>query len=83
MAAVHPWLVRSLALYSVAGLCWMPVVWLQLRMQAMAQQALQDQANLPDAYWRCARWWEALGYPAFIAMVGVFYLMVAKPSWTA
>jgi uncharacterized membrane protein len=35
---------------------------------------------LPDRYWRYARRWEALGYPAFIAMLAVFYLMVAKPS---
>ncbi|HQS00678.1 MULTISPECIES: DUF2269 family protein [unclassified Polaromonas] len=32
-----------------------------------------------DAYWRYARWWEWLGYPAIVAMLGVFYLMVAKP----
>ena len=27
-----------------------------------------------------ARWWEALGYLAFVAMAVVFYLMVNKPS---
>lgn len=76
-----PWLLWSVALYAVAGLCWLPVVWLQLRMRAMAQQALQDQTELPDAYWRYARWWETLGYPAFAAMLVVFYLMIAKPTW--
>lgn len=76
-----PWLLGSLALYAVAGLCWLPVVWLQLRMRAMAQRALQAQTDLPEPYWRCARWWAALGYPAFVAMIAVFYLMVAKPAW--
>ena len=35
---------------------------------------------LPPAYRRYARRWEALGYPAFVAMLAVFYLMVAKPA---
>lgn len=76
-----PWLLLSIGLYVLAGACWLPVVWLQLRMQAMAQRAQQDQTALPDAYWRYARWWEALGYPAFVAMIAVFYLMIAKPAW--
>ena len=76
-----PWLALSLGLYVLAGLCWLPVVWLQLRMRALAQQAADAGIDaLPATYWRCARWWEALGYPAFVAMVVVFYLMVAKPS---
>lgn len=57
------------------------MVWLQLRMRALAEQAADAGSDaLPATYWRCARWWEALGYPAFVAMVVVFYLMVAKPS---
>lgn len=75
-----PWLVGSLFLFVLAGTCWLPVVWLQIRMAAMAQEALQSGSELPAAYWRYARWWERLGYPAFGAMLGVFYLMVAKPS---
>lgn len=76
-----PWLVWSIALYLLAGLCWLPVLWLQIRMAALAQHAALDGTPLPSVYWRYARWWEGLGYPAFVAMVAVFYLMVAKPSW--
>lgn len=72
-----PWLAVSLALYVVAGACWLPVVWLQLRMRDMAARA---GGELPPLYWRYARWWEALGYPAFVAMAVVFYLMVNKPD---
>ena len=75
-----PWLAWSIALYLFAGACWLPVLWLQLRMAAMARQALDQQSDLPPEYWRCARWWERLGYPAFTAMLVVFYLMVAKPA---
>jgi uncharacterized membrane protein len=75
-----PWVALSLALYGLAGACWLPVVWLQLRMRDMAEQAAAAGSPLPSRYWQCARWWEALGYPAFIAMVVVFYLMVNKPG---
>lgn len=78
-----PWLATSLALFVLTGALWLPVVWLQLRMAAMAAAAAQGQQPLPDTYWRYARWWERLGYPAFIAMLAVFYLMIAKPtSWS-
>jgi uncharacterized membrane protein len=75
-----PWLAVSLGLFVLAGVCWLPVVWLQIQMARLAGQAVQEGKSLPDIYWRYARWWEALGYPAFLAMLGVFYLMVAKPA---
>ncbi len=83
-----PWLAVSIALYLVAGACWLPVVWLQLRMRDMAikaaeaAQSAHGDGMLPPLYWLYARWWEALGYPAFVAMVVVFYLMVNKPALT-
>lgn len=79
----NPWLAAALALYALAVLCWLPVVWLQWRMAAMAQRAFADQTTLPERYWTYARWWEGLGYPAFAAMLMVFYLMVTKPSLNA
>ena len=75
-----PWLAASLVLYVLAGACWLPVLWLQLRMAAMTQQAVASQTGLPPVYWRYARWWEWLGYPAFVAMAVVFFLMVNKPA---
>lgn len=75
-----PWLAISIALFVFAGACWLPVVWLQIRMAAMAQEAARLGTQLPETYWRYARWWEWLGYPAFVAMLAVFYLMVAKPA---
>lgn len=75
-----PWIALALGLYVLAGLCWLPVVVLQIRMARIADTAARrDQTLLPAAYWRMARWWEGLGYPAFAAMVVVFWLMVFKP----
>ncbi len=74
------WILWSIVLYFVAGACWLPVVWLQLRMRDMARLALADGQPLPALYARYLRTWVLLGIPAFLALVIVFYLMVAKPS---
>jgi uncharacterized membrane protein len=75
------WLLWSLVLYGLAGMCWVPVVWLQIRMAKFAAQAAADKTALPEQYWQYARRWEWLGYPAFLAMLGIFYLMVFKPGF--
>jgi uncharacterized membrane protein len=73
------WIAWTLVLYVLAVVCWLPVVWLQIRMRDMAQRAAAGGAPLPRLYTRYFRLWTALGVPAFIAMVAIFYLMVAKP----
>ena len=75
-----PCIIISLVLYVFAGVCWLPVVWIQLKMAKLAQLALQNKTALPPEYWKLAKIWEWLGYPAFIAMVVIFYLMVNKPN---
>lgn len=74
------WLIAAMALYVFAGACWLPVVALQLRARRLAARALADGDDLPLAYFRCMRIWFALGWPAFLAVVVVFWLMVAKPA---
>lgn len=76
-----PWIMLSLVLFALTGACWLPVVWLQVRLAKMAEQAAARNESLPDLYWRYARRWEWLGYPAFIAMLGVYFLMVIKPDF--
>ena len=75
-----PWIIWSIVLYLIAGACWLPVVWLQLRMKTMAQNAVNSDMPLPDEYWRYLKIWVTLGIPAFFALVIVFYFMVAKPT---
>ena len=73
-----PWIAASLALYALAGACWLPVVWLQIRMQRIASAAVAERCALPALYWRLARYWFWLGVPAFIAMTTVVVLMTGK-----
>jgi len=75
-----PWLEVAMALYVLIGCCWLPVVWLQTRMSDLAQFAASRGTPLPPAYRRYYRWWFALGWPAFIGVLVIFYLMVAKPA---
>jgi uncharacterized membrane protein len=75
-----PWIAWALALYAFAGICWLPVLWLQLRMARDADAAWRYDTALPPRYARDARRWELLGYPAFAAMLVVFGLMVTKPG---
>ena len=77
--ATQRWIAWSIALYLLAGACWLPVVWMQLRMREMAREAVASGTALPPRYWSFFRVWILLGIPAFIALVVVFYLMVAKP----
>lgn len=72
------WIVISLGLFCFAGACWLPVVWLQIRMQQLSADALAQQTALPATYWRMARYWFWLGLPAFTAMLMVVALMVFK-----
>lgn len=75
-----PWLLWSIVLFVLTGACWLPVVWLQLRLAKIAREADEQNEALPETYWRYARYWEWLGYPAFVAMLGVYFLMVMKPD---
>ncbi|WP_300454078.1 DUF2269 domain-containing protein [Accumulibacter sp.] len=72
------WIAASLFLFVLAGACWLPVVWLQIRMQRIAVQAVAEASPLPPVYWRMARWWFWLGIPAFASMVLLVALMVFK-----
>jgi uncharacterized membrane protein len=74
------WLRWSIVLYVLIGACWLPVVGLQIRMRNLAIRAAEEGTSLPAAYFRCYRWWFALGWPGFIGVLIVFYLMVAKPG---
>jgi len=79
-ALSEPWLVTTYLLYVLAFVCWAPVVHLQIRIRDLSGAALAEQASLPPAAYRAYRIWFALGWPAFAALIGVFWLMVAKPA---
>ena len=74
------WIIASLALYVFTGMFWLPVVWMQSRMRDLAEIAAAEGAPLPAEYHRLFRWWFAFGFPAFGAVLAIFWLMIARPD---
>ncbi|MDQ0392764.1 DUF2269 family protein [Labrys monachus] len=73
------WLRLSLMLYMAAGLFWLPVVFIQIRMRDIARVAARDGTPLPALYHRLFRIWFYCGFPAFGAVLTILWLMIAKP----
>ena len=73
------WLSATYVIYVIAGLCWLPVVWIQIQLKNMAAHAVETSEVLPERYYRLFKIWFILGWPAFIGLIVVFFLMVFKP----
>lgn len=76
------WILVSLSLYALTGVFWLPVVAIQLRMRDIARVSAQRGQALPAAYHQLYRIWFACGFPAFLAVLGIVWLMIARPSFT-
>ena len=76
----EPWLVTSLALYVVVGLCWLPVVGIQIVLRNLAREAADTGTELPARYHRLFRFWFMLGWPAFLGVIAIFALMIWRPQ---
>jgi uncharacterized membrane protein len=74
------WIVLSLVLYVAVGLCWLPVLAIQLRLRELAAAAARAGTPLPPDYERLSRTWSALGWPAFLGVVAIFAIMIFKPQ---
>lgn len=74
------WVGISLALFALAGLCWLPAAWLQGRMGDLARASAAGGRPLPERHHRYVRLWFWLGVPAFAAMLLIYVLMVIKPA---
>lgn len=74
------WILLSLALYALTGAFWLPVVAIQARLRRLASEAAAQGAPLPAAYHRLYRIWFACGFPAFLSVLGIVWLMLARPA---
>lgn len=74
------WLLATYALYALAGACWIPVVAIQLRLRDIAAARARHGQDLGDEFRRLYRAWFWLGWPAFLAMVAILWLMVGRPA---
>lgn len=72
------WALSAIGLFVVVGLLWLPVVVIQIRMSREASR-VPSIADLSPAFHRSFALWFVLGVPAFVLVVLIFLLMVAKP----
>ena len=68
------WFVSVILLFFLVGACWLPVVWIQIRLRERL-----DDGDTVDSCRALMRLWVALGIPAFTAVLLLFALMVYKP----
>ena len=73
------WVVGSLALYAVAGLFWIPVIFMQIEMRDLARTADARGEPLPPRYHALFRRWFLFGIPGFGSVILILWLMIAKP----
>lgn len=73
------WLIATYFIYVIAGLCWLPVVWIQIKLKKILVQTVEHRTALPEQYHKLFKIWFILGWPAFIGLLVVFLLMVVKP----
>ena len=57
------------------------MVWLQVRMRDIAGAAAASGAALPDRYAGYAAAWFWLGWPAFIAIIAIYIVMIWHPEF--
>jgi uncharacterized membrane protein len=74
------WIALSILLYLVTGAFWLPVVWMQMEMRRLAEQSANAGKPLPPRYHRLFRLWFLFGFPAFGAVMAIFWLMIAMPN---
>lgn len=73
------WIIASVVLYLVTGAFWLPVVVMHMQMRDLAASAVAANAPLPPRYHRLFRTWFVFGFPAFAAVLAIFWLMIARP----
>jgi len=80
-ALAERWLAASLGLYLVAGLFWIPVIFMQIEMRDLARSANAQQQVLPPRYFALFRRWFLFGIPGFGSVMMILWLMIAKPQF--
>ena len=73
------WLLATYFIYLVVGVCWVCVVFIQISLRNMLAISVSLKAPLPDYFQTWYRIWFFLGWPAFIGLIIIYFLMVVKP----
>ena len=75
------WSISVLGLYAFVGICWLPVVWLQIWLRNRADQLQASNEPVDNQYQYRMKVWFILGVLAFPAVVILYGFMIFKPFW--
>ncbi len=78
MNLLSDWFLNIYLFYAIVGAAWLPVVWLQIKMKQLTDQAVLNNEPLNPKYYRYQKAWEFLGYIGFSGAMILFFLMVTK-----
>jgi len=67
------WFVAVISLFVFVGACWIPVVWIQIRIRDLIAAGAGR-----ESYRKLMQTWVVLGALAFSSVILLFYLMVSK-----
>jgi len=67
------WFITVISLFVFVGACWIPVVWIQIRIRDL----IAEKADRNE-YRKLMRAWLVLGVLAFSSVIFLFYMMVSK-----
>jgi uncharacterized membrane protein len=81
VALTERWLMASLVLYAVAGVFWIPVIFMQIEMRDLARIAESEGQALTQRYFTLFRRWFLFGIPGFGSVMLILWLMIAKPDF--
>jgi uncharacterized membrane protein len=76
----QPWILTSLIFYVGVGICWLPVVCIQIVLRDLARHSVRAGVPLPERCHLLYRVWFWLGWPAFAGVIAIFVLMIWKPA---
>ncbi len=73
------WIITSSMIYILTGVCWLPVVWIQIQLKKILEESVTNKTTLPVRYHKLFNIWFWFGWPAFTGLIVIFFLMVMKP----
>lgn len=73
------WLLISYGLFVVVGVCWLPVVAIQMKVRHLAGLAVAGDKHAQQQIHALMRTWFILGWPAFAGVIGIYLLMIVRP----
>ena len=79
MPVLQGWIVKSMGLYVLAGLFWIPMIFVQKKLHDMAVESAGSGAALPARFGRLYAVWLSLGGTVLTVLLGIFWLMITKP----